>query len=144
MMSLKNNVSGFSMIEVLFAMAIALFVLTPIFITQGTFLGSVGKRSRHMARIFFAKEFLIDCMFTAQTQKEDAKKVIEKKIDNPETLLIYKTEKIPEKSSLAVFQDIYIDRVKVQWKSGFGNDSAVLTSFIFKPKLPENKKVNAK
>lgn len=80
MMNFKNN-DGFTLTEVLLAVAIIGLVLTPIFITQSTLLQSVSRISRRMARVFFAKQFLIEStsvMQLKQKDKEDPSITIEK------------------------------------------------------------------
>lgn len=136
-----NTTHGFTLMEVLLAMAIMACVLSPIFITQGTLLQSVGKISRKMARIFSAKQYLYETRFTHQLQEQKDTPVItiEKKFDHPETLLTYEIVDVPKNSLFAEFSDIYIERVKARWKEDNKSGQVTLVGFIFKPK-PSKKK----
>jgi prepilin-type N-terminal cleavage/methylation domain-containing protein len=137
----SSNRQGFTLIEVLLAMAIMALVLTPIFVTQGTLLQSVSKVSRKMARIFFEKQFLFDTAFKTQLQeqKDTPLITIEKNFNDPEVFLTYEVLPIPKNSKLVNFADVYIERVKSRLQQDNKNQQIDLVTFAFKPPLPKKR-----
>lgn len=143
MMNFKNN-DGFTLTEVLLAVAIIGLVLTPIFITQSTLLQSVSRISRRMARVFFAKQFLIEStsvMQLKQKDKEDPSITIEK-VDDPETVVMYKVQKLPKNSVFSQFPDLYLKSTTAKWQRDGIEQEQTLISFMFQPEPPEKKERN--
>lgn len=127
-----RNSSGFTLIEVLLAMAIIGLVLTPIFSIQLGVLRSNSRASQSLARIFLGKQFLVENEF--QLKPEDQEKRIEKKIERPATTLFYELRKIPDNSALKKFKNILIESVLMQWVDREGKKRQErLVTFIFKP-----------
>src|SRR5262249_35030348 len=112
MIVFKNN-SGFTLVEVLLAMAIIGLVLTPIFAIQLGVMRANARASQALSRIFLAKQFLVESEF--QLKPEDQEKRIEKKIEKPAMTLIYELKRIPENSALKKFKNILIQSVLMQW-----------------------------
>lgn len=109
----NNSKSGFTLIEVLLAMAIIALVLTPIFAIQLAVMRGNAKASQALSRIFLAKQFLVENEF--QLKPDEQEKRIEKKIERPATTLIYELKRVPENSALKKFKNILIESVLMQW-----------------------------
>lgn len=127
-----RNKSGFTLIEVLLAMAIIGLVLTPIFSIQLSVLRSNSKASQTLARIFLGKQFLVENEFSLKADEQE--KRIEKKIDRPPTTLIYQLGKIPENSALKKFKNVLLETVTMQWVDRQGKKrQEKLVTFVHKP-----------
>lgn len=136
-MSFKNNESGFSFVEVLAALVIAALVLIPIFVTQGTMLSSVARRSRNLVRIFAAEQFMTNSAFIQTPEKTTI--TLEKKVDDPETFLVYEVKEVSKESVLGKLPDLYAHKVQARWKQEGQEKKESLVTFMFKPKPPEKK-----
>lgn len=123
---------GFTLIEVLLAMAIIGLILTPIFSIQLGVMRSNSRASEILARIFLGKQFLVDSEF--QLKPEDQEKRVEKKIEKPLTTLIYELKRVPDNSALKKFKNILIESVSMQWIDRQGKKRQErLVTFVFKP-----------
>ncbi len=130
MMVFRNK--GFTLIEVLLAVAIIGLVLTPIFSIQLNVMRSNSKASQALARIFLGKQFLVENEFSLKADEQE--KRIEKKIDRPPTTLIYQLSKIPENSSLKKFKNVLLESVTMQWVDRQGKKrQEKLVTFVYKP-----------
>lgn len=127
-----NNSSGFTLIEVLLALAIIGMVLTPILLIQQIVLRRSSSSANLFSRIIQAKDFLIDQQFENIQESQDV--TAEKKITNPATTLIFNSKKLPENSSLKKFKHIKIDSVTMQWTAEQNKKrKEKLVTFSFKP-----------
>ena len=127
----KNN-SGFTLIEVLLALAIIGMVLTPILLIQQIVLRRSSSSANLFSRIIQAKDFLIDQQF--ENIQETQEVTAEKKITNPPTTLIFNSKKVPENSALKKFKHIKIDSVTMQWTADQNKKrQEKLVTFSFKP-----------
>ena len=125
----KNN-NGFTLIEVLLALAIIGLILTPIFLGQAFIVRSNGRASRYLASLFAAKKYLVETELGLSAQVSEA--TSEKKIDNPRTTLRYELKKIPSVSSLKNFKNVLIERVSwADIRTPKKQDS--LLTFLYKP-----------
>lgn len=131
MMRFKNS-SGFTLIEVLLALAIIGMVLTPILLIQQIVLRRSSSSANLFSRIIQAKDFLIDQQF--ENIQETQEVTAEKKIINPPTTLIFNSKKVPENSTLKKFKHIKIDSVTMQWTADQNKKrQEKLVTFSFKP-----------
>ncbi len=121
--------AGFTLIEAMIAVAIIGIILVPMFLLQGTILQEVGRRSHELRRMFFARQFFSEAR---QKQSENAiEYALEKKEENPPTLLAYTLGSIPKNSSLKDTYNLYIERVTAtEQGERFGQK---LVHFVFKP-----------
>jgi len=79
----SKNHSAFTLIETMFAIAIAALVLTPLFILQGTMLQQVLRASDKIGRIFLAQQFMYEARRAMPVGTQTF--ILEKKIDTPTT-----------------------------------------------------------
>lgn len=133
-MIISKNKSGFTLIEVLLAMAIIGLVLTPIFAIQMAVLRGNSRAKDILERIFLGKQFLIDNSF--QLTSSEQEKRVEKKVDKPATTLLYELRKIPENSPLKKFKNVLIESVLMEWVDARGKKRQErLVTFIYKPEI---------
>lgn len=123
---------GFTLIEVLLALAIIGIVLTPIFVIQSIVLRRTSSGAQLFSRIVQAKDLLVDQQFENIQEVQPAN--AERKITNPATTLIFSSKKVPENSALKKFKHITIDTVTMQW-TGVGNKKRQekLVTFTYRP-----------
>ncbi len=125
--------TGFTLIEVLIAVAMIGLLLSPLFITQGSLLLSVADRARMFERILKAKNFYWSAKQKAEKQ-EKPEFTLNKKVDNPQMILKYQVTQPSGKSALKDFKDVYHEQVKIEWQDGRVKREDALVSFVFKPK----------
>jgi prepilin-type N-terminal cleavage/methylation domain-containing protein len=131
---LTKTENGFTLIEVLLAMAIIALVLTPIFSIQLAVMRGNSRASQALSRIFLAKQFLVENEF--QLKPAEQEKKIEKKIEKPATTLIYALKRIPENSALKKFKDVLIESVLMQWVDRQGKKRQErLVTFVYQPEV---------
>ena len=125
MIHFKNNNDAFSLIETLLAIAIVGLVLTPLFILQGSLLQSISRLSLQVHRIYAGETFLLEMQLDREQKKE-------KKIDDPETTMIY--ERLPfRKGERDTFRDMYLERVVMNWYEDRSKRTESLVMLIFEP-----------
>lgn len=130
MIRLKNR-SGFTLIEVLLAVAIMGIVLGPIYILQGAVFDRVIRAAGSVDRMLAAYDFFVDV-------KKGDEDHIKKTISDPHADLIYE-KKEPSKGSVLAkeFNHIYIEKLSWHWKYKDTSYSDVLVDIAFVP--PEEK-----
>ena len=129
MTNFKNH-DGFTLIEAMLAITIAALVLTPVFILQGTVLQSIMRLSHRIERLFLAQQFL----YEARSIKPEAREFsLDKKIEEPQTILKYTMTSVPKKSQLANVPGLRIERVTVKWQDQGIERQDRLISFVYKP-----------
>jgi prepilin-type N-terminal cleavage/methylation domain-containing protein len=101
--------SGFTLIEVLLALAIIGLVLTPIFVNQSLISRTASRASRLLTRLFTAKRILVENEFALAPDAQEMKS--EKKMGAPPTVFTYELRRIPENSSLKKFKNVWIETV---------------------------------
>lgn len=137
----KNNhiIVGFSLIEVLIALAIITVVLTPIFIAQSALMRATFDSSWLIDRIMHAHHFFFDAQRAIAPDTQQI--TVEKRISKPPTILKYTIHKVPDNSVLKGFKDIYIERVTCEYMPDFSTSSPDknkfkynrIGTFIYKP-----------
>lgn len=130
MIHLKNK-AGFTLIEVLLAVAIMGIVLGPIYILQGAVFDRVIRAAESVDRMLVAYDFFVDV-------KEGDEDVVKKTIDDPATDLVYEKKESSKESVLAKeFNHIYIEKLSWHWKYKDTSYSDLLVDIAFIP--PEEK-----
>ena len=104
-----KNSSGFTLIEVLLALAIIGLILTPIFVSQTSIFGASSRTARVFSQLIAAKKYLLDTRLSLEPDAQEFKS--EKKIDAARTTLTYQLRKIPETSALKNFKNVLIESV---------------------------------
>ncbi len=128
--------NGFTLIEVLLAMAIIGLVLTPIFNGQSAISRSVSRARRAFGGILAAKKFLIDTEFNLAPEAQTF--TTSKKSDEGITLK-YELKKIPDSSALKKFKNVLIQSVTIQAPQTQSKKQERLVSFIYKPESSSEK-----
>jgi prepilin-type N-terminal cleavage/methylation domain-containing protein len=108
-----ENKAGFTLIEVLLALAIIGLILSPIFMLQSNVLQSSSARSRLFSYILEAKKFLLENEFGLSKEADESRN--EKKITNPPGTLIYELKKVSQESPLKKFKNLSAQTVTMQW-----------------------------
>ncbi len=138
-MIVYKNHSGFTLIETLFALALFALSMVPIIMLQSRMLFTVATYSERMHRSIVMKNFV----FQARREflkKEDAKQFsLEKKIENPDTVLRYKVNPASDKSMLKRVAALYSERVTAEWQEDGRAQQETLTALFFKPPQAKEK-----
>lgn len=135
MIRLKNNKTGFTLLEVLFSIAIVGVVLIPIYALQNQVMTRIAKAAQSVRRMFVGFDFFL----SAQSALDEKK--IEKKSDDPPMQMNFDLEKIPSKSDLTKsFNDIQLAKASFQWNVEGKKQTSELVAIVFTPPEPEPEK----
>lgn len=130
-----KNKDGFTLTEVLLAVAVVGLTLTPIYLSQSTAMRQSAVYSRLLARVFAAKKVLLESEFALPEPLQPTQ--VAKKIDNPPTTFTYQLKKLPEQSSLKKFKNIWVESVSWPDERNAKRQNRLVT-FIFKPEQKKN------
>jgi len=134
MMNFKSH-SGFSLIEVLVALAIVSIVTVAIFIAQANFLKTARTTAQEIQIVAEMKNFFIEAEKRRYTQND---KKQEKKIESIfDGRLIYSSAKTKSKS-LKDVPGIIIERIDATWLDGSIERKKTLVKYTYV--MPEKKK----
>ena len=110
---------------------------------QSRMLLTIGTYSERVHRSIVMKNFV----FQARREflkKEDAKQFsLEKKIENPDTVLRYKVNPVSDKSMLKRVGALYGEQVTAEWQEDGRKQQETLTAIFFKAP-PEKEKGKAR
>ena len=119
----KNH--GFTLIEVLLAMAIFMFAMMPLIDLGSMLLTQAARRARNMQRMLMAESFMFENRMLARFGQAPKKS---KSIPELETTLTYQTKSVsPE---LKVFKNVAIEQVIIEWKERGKKRVERLVSFM--------------
>lgn len=126
----SRNRTGFTLIEVLLAIAIVGMAMTPIIFLQTAVLTRVNKGMLQLKRIMLAKKFLFDAR--EKNQNDSPEFSLEKQEVDPSTLLVYRAEETnyPEVGEL---DGLRTERVIARWKEDGRPRHIILVTFTFRP-----------
>lgn len=115
---------GFTLVEVLFSLAISALMLGPLYILQADTLRNVINSDDHLMRVLIAKTFWTGIAFQGSNddEKEKEPKKKEKNIESPETTVMYERLPIEKKSSLAECDGLQYEKVTFSWRSIRGKE----------------------
>lgn len=140
MIRFKNHNSGFTLVEVMIALAVAAIVLTPVFMLYNVMVRNVNRDSQRFNSIVSAKQVLNEA---AQKQQPDTRQLsFDKKFEEFGFAAKYELQKIKDKkSSFGEIDDVYKEMVTVEW-TDINNQKRTerLVAFVYKPELKEQKK----
>lgn len=133
----KNHKNGFTLIEVILALAITGVVLTPIFMIHEMIMNRVNRSSKLFEYMLLCKNLLLTAR---QKQEPDAQTFsLEKAEIDFDATLTYSLEKgVDQKSSLASLSGLHKEVVTVSWTDQDIKKQDRLVTFVYK--TPEQKK----
>ena len=123
----KNN-SGFTLIEVMLAIALIAMAMTPLLVMQSSAVRAVAKISTRLQRIFLAENFFIEARAEAGDEKNFS---LDKKIESLDTQLVFERKSIDSKSSLAKIDNLVLDRIQASWQDNNKQQKEVLVSLRY-------------
>lgn len=127
MMNFKNK-SGFTLIEVLLALALVGLTIMPILNLQSIFFSAIDRASRNIQAAFQAKEFLIRSLFELDAVSKDQ--------EDPLFQANYQKVKIPAISVLQNIDNLTKNQVTVSWQGVRGAREKELVCFwVEKPEV---------
>lgn len=125
-----KNKFGFTLVESLMAMAIMALLLTPLFISQATIVQNLVGSDLLLRRIFIAENFLFDARIAADGEQQFT---MEKKIEDPTTVLKYQANLSSKKSTFKDFEDLVHEQTTIEWEEDGKKRQEMLVTFIYKP-----------
>lgn len=131
-MTPSKNRSGFTLVEVMAALAIFALVATPIFLLESSMARRVANSSRRFERISLAKNFLYDARIAWQKSGEEPKS-IEKVLEKQGLKLRYEPKKVSGSSVLKSVYGLYCERVTIEWKDVTGKQHEDLVAYLVVP-----------
>lgn len=141
-MSFKNSASstvlGFSLIEVMIAIAVFAIVMSPLFILQGSTYTRLVRGARDLHRMWFAQEVM------QRTQEKIKSDTISFTVDEskefPKTALRYEISHVTQDSPFASLKDLYVESVSLRWSVDGKDRADRLVTFVFKPQPKKQEK----
>lgn len=132
----KNHKSGFTIVEVIIAMAITALSLTPIFVMHGMILERVSRGATTFEIILECKALLVEAR---QKQDPDAQEFsLEKPVVELDATRRYELDKsVDQKSSLATVAGLHRESVIMHWTRDGQKKQERLVTFVYKK--PEQK-----
>ena len=126
----KNR--GFTLIEVLLAMAIFMFAMMPLIDLGSMLLTQASRRARNMQRMLMAESFMFENRILQRYGQSPKKS---KKVPELDTTLTYQTK--PVSAELKSFKNVAVEQVIIEWQERGKKRVERLVSFV--PKV-EGKK----
>lgn len=133
-----NKQHGFTLIEVMIALAVAAAVLTALGGLQVSLVRTTTQATQRLERI----QRMIFFWRQVYQQLIPPKKRITRTLTDPNIKLIYDQRPIAKGSSLAKIEDLVIEQVTAEWSSGRNNRQEKIVTFRYKPKEHEDEKRN--
>ncbi len=119
------------MLEAVIAIAVIGVMLTPLFILQGTVFQNVSRISDRIHGNFFALGFLYE---TRKAVKENVRQfTLEKKEDDPVTILKYTLGPVDAKSSLHAVPGLLREYVQLTIQERGRQRTDAIITFMYKP-----------
>lgn len=129
-----KNKHGFTLIEVVVAIAILGFIMVPIFSLLGNVMRSSSRAVTQLERFKQADLLLYQTM---KLPREERKSVPEKIIANPPTTLQYSARDCSGNGALEDFEHITCEKIGMRWRDGKKEKTDALFMLRFNP--PEKK-----
>jgi len=126
---------GFTLVEVLIALAIVGMALTPLLLNQSSLALRVAENTRKIKQLLAAENFMVTSFIGFEKDPQKKKNV--KKIEEPETQLSYNISK-PSDKIKKEFKDIYTTNVTIEWKQQEKTLKEKLVNFLFLPELKKD------
>lgn len=135
-MIIFRNKNGFTIVEVILALAIVSVILIPVFINQSVISRNTGRASRMITHMLNAKKILLETEFGLEDQIKET--ITEKKAGQPLVTYTYEIKKIPENSSLKNFKNLFIEQVSWPSENKKGKENKEnLVTFLHKQEQKE-------
>lgn len=141
---MKKKVSGFTLIEVMAALAIVAITFAVILNFESYLLTSTKRGTNRVQRTGAMINFLYECYSKPNEESEkDNQKKRTKKIDQPELTLTYTQKTIPKGSDLDEYENLVLDTVQAEWPRPKGGgtlkDRVIAIRFAMKEQEKEKK-----
>jgi len=131
MINLQNK-NGFSLLEVIVAMTIIAFMVSPLVIMASTILRRIVRDSRNEERIFLMRNLLCE----VHRDQPPNTPTFEKRVGN--TQLRYQLIPPPANSSLQPMKGIHIERVTATWyEAGKQAQDVLISTKYIEPEEPK-------
>lgn len=129
--SSDRSSQGFSLMEVLAAIAIFAIIMSPLFILQGAVYTRLVRSAQRLHRVWFAQDFL---QRTHEKIKSDTTKFsADEEQSFPQTQLHYELSHVSSDSPFASLKDLYVESVSARWRTQEEEETSQLVTFVFKP-----------
>jgi len=135
---LKNSFQaikkGFTLLEVMVALAIIVVMATTVLGVQMTMMRTTSKATAVFERLWHMTNFLRKAEIESIVPESDSfeKRI---KVSRPALELIYTIKKPSKNSKLSAYKDLFIERVDSTWISEQSKkNSDALITFLYKPK----------
>lgn len=125
----RYNNNGFTLVEVMIAVAIIGIVLTALASLEIALMRGTVKTSTRFDRLWHMLFFLNESRL-----KKVEKDRLSKTVKDPEMTMTFERISMPKESSLADMTDLFIERVQSSYKIKQGTIKNTIMTFKYKPK----------
>lgn len=130
-----KNREGFLLTEAMIATAIVGLMLIPLLAVHMRVSQRIARFSSRYDRVLRMNAFLMEAR---RAQEPDAIEfVLEKKIQNPESSLVYELKAVDDTSVFKGIPGLYFERVTANWREDNKRKSDVLLHIVFRPQPPK-------
>jgi len=130
----KNKKNGFTLIEVLFALAILGSILTPVILNQSKLLSRIAFQSELLVRTFAGLHFMLDSF--VKFEQNNSRRTATEAIDDPQANLRFGITQ-PREALKKAFRGLYKQQVAIEWEEGKARLQDNLVTFMFLPEIEE-------
>lgn len=123
---------GFTLLEVLIAIALIGIVVTPLFITQGNILQSTLRASHRLTNFFTMSLFLKENEHNSRTAVKAPSNTTMQQQTPPLVITYEITDELPNEQ-LKQFPHIFLQKTDGIWRRGITTYKETIVSFLFKP-----------
>ena len=123
---------GFTLIEAMLAVTIVALIVAPIFVLEDTLFNAVSRTAKQFHRFLFAQNFMMQARMEQKPGSTNFS--LERREENPATILKYTLDKLPGNSSLKAVKNLYVEKVEAKGQEKT-SPTVTLLSFQFRPAL---------
>ena len=135
-----ENKAGFTLLEVLLALALIGFIMLPVMWVQSSTMARVRTAIGRMQRSLFLQQFL----FEAREQRSDDMRErsfnLDKRVTDPLTVLSYRMEPLRDDLGFGKLPTVFTERVTATWRERGQERTQELVTMWCNPRMAQQQR----